>query len=105
MIMEEKRARMVQTKCFTVAGDWHPSMYRSGSSMSAMSLDWGDQGPGGTGGGNAEQAGAFMGSGSGLAANVMQERQASYMYIMPQEHMASKDSPEVSAPALLALCI
>ena len=73
------------------AGNWHPSMYRSAPNMSAISLDWGDQGPGG----QSEQNTAFIGNGNGLAATVMQERQASYMYIMPQEHLSSKDSPEV----------
>ena len=66
-------------------------MYRSAPNMSAISLDWGDQGPVG----QAEQNAAFIGNGNGLAATVMQERQASYMYIMPQEHLSSKDSPEV----------
>ena len=74
-----------------LAGDWHPSMYRSAPNMSAISLDWGDQGPVG----QSEQNTAFTGNGNGLAATVMQERQASYMYIMPQEHLSSKDSPEV----------
>lgn len=74
------------------AGDWHPSLYRGAPSMTAVSLDWEDKGPGGD---SAEQAGAFLDGGSGLAATVMQERQASYMYIMPQEHLSSKDSPEV----------
>ena len=74
------------------AGDWHPSMYRSAPTMTAVSLDWEDRGPGGS---SAEQAGGLIGTGNGLAATVMQERQASYMYIMPQEHLSSKDSPEV----------
>ena len=73
-------------------GDWHPSLYRSAPSMTAVSLDWEDKGPGGS---PAEQASAYIGTGNGLAATVMQERQASYMYIMPQEHLSSKDSPEV----------
>ena len=60
--------------------------------MTAVSLDWEDKGPGGS---SAEQASAYIGTGNGLAATVMQERQASYMYIMPQEHLSSKDSPEV----------
>ncbi len=76
--------------CF--AGDWHPSLYRSTPSMSQVSLDWGDNGPGE---GSAEDPSAFIGTGNGLAATVMQERQASYMYIMPQEHLPGKDSPEV----------
>ncbi len=60
--------------------------------MTAVSLDWEDKGPGGS---STEQASAYIGTGNGLAATVMQERQASYMYIMPQEHLSSKDSPEV----------
>ena len=55
-------------------------------------MDWEDKGPGGS---SAEQAGAYNGTGNCPAATVMQERQASYMYIMPQEHLSSKDSPEV----------
>ena len=82
-----------------LAGDWHPSMYRSAPNMTAISLDWGDQGPSG----QAEQNAAFIGNGNGLAATVMQERQASYMYIMPQEHLSSKDSPEVCV--CVSLCV
>ena len=70
--------------------------------MTAASLDWEDKGPGGSA---AEPAGAFTGSGSGLAATVMQERQASYMYIMPQEHLSSKDSPEVRDTARPDRCV
>ena len=44
--------------CF--AGDWHPSLYRSTPSMSQVSLDWGDNGPGG---GSAEDPSAFIGTG------------------------------------------
>ena len=98
-----KRASLVEKKSAVSAGDWHPSVYKSAGTMTATSLDWGDQGPssGQTGQGiePAELPSAFVGPGNGLAATVMQERQASYMYIMPQEHIGSKDSPEVSCTA------
>ena len=51
------------------------------------------------GGSSAEHGDAY--NGNGLAATVMQERQASYMYIMPQEHLSSKDSPEVGRTACI----
>ncbi len=77
------------------AGEWDPEAYRSraGMSMSGTDEDWSEMGI-------DERQLQMVGFSGRVRANaasaqLAQERQTSYMYIMPQEHSSYRESQEV----------
>jgi hypothetical protein len=75
------------------AGEWDPEAYRSRAGMSGTDEDWSEMGI-------DERDLQMIGFSGRVRANaasaqLAQERQTSYMYIMPQEHSSYRESQEV----------
>ncbi len=76
-----------------MAGEWDPEAYRSRAGVSGTDEDWSEMGI-------DERQLQMVGFSGRVRANaasaqLAQERQTSYMYIMPQEHCSYRETREV----------
>lgn len=82
-----------QTLAWVAAGDWDPKLFKSRASMDRSDADWGELGVDD----RELQMVGFSGRvrANAAAAVPAQDRQASYMYILPPDSPSSRDTPEV----------